>query len=87
LGEAHEEYLVLEGVFQDEKGDFPVGTYVRNPPTSRHAPAAAQGATILVKLHQFDPKDRAQVWIDTAASADDLVPLFEDRQEQVSVET
>ena len=30
-----EEFLVLEGVFQDEHGDFPVGTYVRNPPTSQ----------------------------------------------------
>jgi anti-sigma factor ChrR (cupin superfamily) len=27
-----EEFLVLEGIFQDETGDFPPGTYVRNPP-------------------------------------------------------
>ena len=39
-----EEYLVLEGVFQDETGDFPVGSYVRNPPTSRHRPSAKDGA-------------------------------------------
>ena len=31
-----EEFLVLDGVFQDEHGDYPAGTYVRNPPTSRH---------------------------------------------------
>lgn len=29
-----EEYLVLEGVFQDEHGDYPVGSYVRNPPAA-----------------------------------------------------
>lgn len=38
-----EEFLVLEGVFQDEHGDFPVGTYVRNPPTSSHTPSSAEG--------------------------------------------
>src|SRR6056297_2598515 len=32
-----EEYLVLDGTFQDEDGDFPAGSYVRNPPTSSHA--------------------------------------------------
>src|SRR5262245_25422838 len=26
-----EEFLVLEGVFQDEHGEFPAGCYVRNP--------------------------------------------------------
>src|SRR5262245_2098677 len=33
-----EEFLVLEGVFSDEHGDYPTGTYVRNPPGSAHAP-------------------------------------------------
>ncbi|MCR9087179.1 MAG: cupin domain-containing protein [Rhodobacteraceae bacterium] len=60
-----EEYLVLDGTFQDEDGDFPVGAYVRNPPTSSHTPAAQDGATILVKLHQFDPDDRTHVHVDT----------------------
>jgi hypothetical protein len=82
-----EEYLVLEGVFQDETGDFPVGSYVRNPPTSRHAPAAADGATILVKLHQFDPDDRTQVHVATAQAADALLPLFRDPHEDVRIET
>ena len=31
-----EEFIVLDGVFQDEHGDYPAGSYVRNPPTSRH---------------------------------------------------
>ena len=34
-----EEFIVLEGVFQDENGDYPIGTYIRNPPTSRHTPS------------------------------------------------
>ncbi len=63
-----EEYLVLDGTFQDEDGDFPTGFYVRNPPTSSHTPAAKDGATILVKLHQFHPDDRRQVQIDSRAT-------------------
>ena len=55
-----EEFFVLEGVFQDEHGDFPAGTYVRNPPETRHRPASAEGCVILVKLWQFDPADRNQ---------------------------
>ena len=56
-----EEFLVLEGVFQDEHGDYPAGTYVRNPPTSSHTPGAADGCTIFVKLWQFDLADRTEV--------------------------
>ncbi len=59
-----EEFLVLEGVFQDEHGDFPAGTYVRNPPETRHRPASAEGCVILVKLWQFDPADRNQFHLD-----------------------
>ena len=36
-----EEFLVLDGVFQDEHGDYPAGSYVRNPPTSRHTPGSS----------------------------------------------
>lgn len=55
-----EEFIVLEGVFQDEHGDYPAGTYVRNPPTSSHTPGSDQGCTIFVKLWQFDMEDRVQ---------------------------
>ncbi len=55
-----EEFIVLDGVFQDEHGDYPTGTYVRNPPTTSHTPGAAEGCTIFVKLWQFDPDDRNQ---------------------------
>ena len=51
-----EEFLVLDGVFQDEHGDFPAGAYIRNPPQSRHTPRSAPGCIIFVKLWQFDPE-------------------------------
>ena len=55
-----EEFIVLDGVFQDEHGDFPAGTYVRNPPTTSHTPGSDDGCTIFVKLWQFDMEDRNQ---------------------------
>jgi hypothetical protein len=55
-----EEFIVLEGVFQDEHGDYPAGSYVRNPPTSSHTPGSQAGCTIFVKLWQFAPADRTQ---------------------------
>lgn len=55
-----EEFIVLDGVFQDEHGDFPEGTYVRNPPTTSHTPGSEPGCTIFVKLWQFDMGDRNQ---------------------------
>ena len=62
--ELGEEYVVLDGVFQDERGDHPAGHYVRNPPGSRHTPRADQGATIFVKLRHMHPSDCAQVHTD-----------------------
>jgi anti-sigma factor ChrR (cupin superfamily) len=61
-----EEFLVLEGVFSDERGDYPAGTYVRNPPGSRHRPFSRQGCVVFVKLRQMAPDDGARVAIDTA---------------------
>jgi hypothetical protein len=90
-----EEFLVLEGVFQDEHGDFPVGSYVRNPPTSHHTPRSLPGCILLVKLWQFDPADRRHVAINTTSSAYraaadrpgvQLLPLFCDSREDVRLE-
>ncbi len=90
-----EEFLVLQGVFQDEHGDYPAGSYVRNPPTSRHTPGSAPGCVLFVKLWQFDLADRKEVRIDTAAmpyeAAPDrpgveLIPLFRDDRENVRLE-
>lgn len=90
-----EEFLVLDGVFQDEHGDFPAGSYVRNPPQSSHTPGSKPGCTIFVKLWQFDPADRTHVRIDTnkmedLADADRpgarVMPLFADEPEVVVLE-
>src|SRR6266576_1334516 len=64
-----EEFLVLDGVFQDEHGDYPAGCYVRNPPTTRHPPGSAPGCVLFVKLWQFDLEDRTKVRRDAQAVA------------------
>lgn len=56
-----EEYLVLEGEFADEHGRYGPGTYVRNPPGSRHMPFSDPGCVIWVKLRQFYPEDQRQL--------------------------
>jgi anti-sigma factor ChrR (cupin superfamily) len=60
-----EEFLVLAGVFSDEHGDYGEGTYVRNPPGSRHTPRTGPGCTIFVKLRQMKPTEIKRVVIDT----------------------
>lgn len=60
-----EEFLVLDGVFSDERGDYPAGTYVRNPIGSHHAPFSREGCTIFVKLMQFDEADDQPVVINS----------------------
>jgi hypothetical protein len=91
-----EEFIVLEGVFSDEHGDFPVGSYIRNPPTTRHTPRSASGCVIFVKLWQFDAADRTPVMIDmnrigcvrdAARPGIDVTPLFEDARETVELQT
>lgn len=90
-----EEFLVLAGTFQDEHGDYPAGTYVRNPVGTSHTPFTDLGCTILVKLWQFDPADTAQFSVDTAAAPlEDVsghrglsrLTLFEDPHECVRIE-
>ncbi len=80
-----EEFIVLEGVFQDEHGDYPTGTYVRNPPTTSHTPGSDEGCTIFVKLWQFDMDDRTQFRKDMAAEAvDGRAVLHRDDHETVT---
>jgi hypothetical protein len=90
-----EELLVLDGIFQDEHGDFPAGSYIRNPPTSSHTPRSVPGCTIFVKLWQFDPADRKQMRIDTTrmsyvpdpeVAGLERMPLFQDERESVRLE-
>jgi anti-sigma factor ChrR (cupin superfamily) len=88
-----EEFLVLEGVFQDETGDFPAGAYVRNPPGSAHTPSSEPGCVILVKLWQFDPEDAAWVRVAPGEAAYapagegvEAAPLHADAHEAVAFE-
>jgi hypothetical protein len=60
-----EEILVLEGIFSDEHGDWPAGTYLLNPEGFHHAPFSRAGCTLLVKLRQFPGTDRRHVAIQT----------------------
>jgi hypothetical protein len=55
--ERGEEFLVLEGTFSDEYGDYTAGSYVRNPPQSHHAPSSKMGCVIFVKLRHMAPED------------------------------
>lgn len=56
-----EEILVLEGVFSDEHGDWPAGTYLLNPEGFRHAPFSRDGCLLFVKLRQYPGAARAHV--------------------------
>ena len=56
-----EEIFVLEGIFSDENGDYPAGSYIRNPPGSHHKPFTRDGCTLFVKLDQFHPDDTKAV--------------------------
>ncbi|WP_407333754.1 cupin domain-containing protein [Enterovibrio sp. 27052020O] len=88
-----EEILVLDGVFSDEFGDYPAGTYIRNPPGSAHAPFSEVGCTLLVKLHQFSANDHHQIRIDTGDEKKwidgqgrlKMLPLHEFNGEQVAM--
>lgn len=90
-----EEFLVLEGVFSDEHGDYPAGTYVRNPPGSSHAPTTELGCTLFVKLRQFSDGDDERVILDTTKEegwsagvvpGHELMPLHTFGSEEVVLE-
>ncbi len=44
-----EEIFVLDGVFADDHGRYPAGTWIRGPHLSEHTPFTEEGCTILVK--------------------------------------
>jgi len=46
---AGEEILVLDGTFSDEFGDYPAGTWIRDPAGSEHTPFSKSGCTLFVK--------------------------------------
>lgn len=89
-----EEFYVLEGVFSDEHNDHGKGSYVRNPIGTSHTPKIGEeGATIFVKLQQFDEEDTVQKVINTNENpwrqglVDGLavMPLHEHKTEHVAL--
>jgi len=90
-----EEFIVLEGVFEDDYGAWPQGSYIRNPPGSKHTPGSKDGCTIFVKLWQFDPADRTFIHsnlnkVGVVNDADragvGISPLYRDAHEDVRFE-
>jgi quercetin dioxygenase-like cupin family protein len=89
-----EEILVIQGVFQDEHGDYPTGSYFRNPPGTSHVPASEDGSTIFVRLWQFRDGDQAQIIrqpgeglnAEPRPGASAAIVLFDDGYEQVRIE-
>jgi len=90
-----EEFIVLDGVFQDDYGDWPAGSYIRNPPQSKHTPGSDLGCTIFVKLWQFDPTDRTFIHAnrhklgsvpDRDRAGVSVSPLYKDDNEDVRFE-
>ncbi|TPE47349.1 anti-sigma factor [Maribrevibacterium harenarium] len=90
-----EEILVLDGTFCDATGEFPAGTYIRNPPDSVHSPYCPDGATIFVKLRQMSDTETEFVRIDTnnpdnwqtVTPEHQMCLLYADQQEQVSLQS
>lgn len=90
-----EEFIVLDGVFQDDYGDWPAGSYIRNPPQSSHTPGSLPGCTIFVKLWQFKAHDRTYVHAnlnklgsvpDSNRPGAEVSPLYKDEFEDVRFE-
>lgn len=79
-----EEILVLEGVFSDEHGDWPAGTYLLNPEGFSHAPFSREGCVLFVKLRQYPGLEREQLqlptdnlnWRDSDQPGRSIKPLY-----------
>lgn len=88
-----EEFIVLDGIFSDQSGDFSKGYYVRNPGGYRHAPFSKDGCTIFVKLCQFDEEDTERKiintndanWVPGQEPGSSVLNLHEFKNEHVSL--
>lgn len=63
-----EEFLVLDGIFEDENGQYPAGTYVKNPPGTSHTPFTQHGCMLFVKLRYMTGDDHEHRVIDTRSA-------------------
>lgn len=81
-----EEILVLEGIFADEHGEYPAGTYLLNPDGFHHAPRSDGGCVLLVKLRQYPGRGRGHrvvesscaEWQASETPGREVLPLYED---------
>ena len=80
-----EEFIVLEGVFSDEHGDYPAGTYVRNPAGTAHTPFSNEGCIIFVKLRQFDEADQTQMSVEIGDQTQHLFTYGDEEVEAVRI--
>jgi anti-sigma factor ChrR (cupin superfamily) len=55
-----EEIYVIDGVFEDEHGRYPAGTWLRSPHLSMHQPFSTEGCTIFVKTGHLLPAAQPQ---------------------------
>ncbi|MEM6487619.1 MAG: cupin domain-containing protein [Pseudomonadota bacterium] len=83
-------------VLHDAHGDVTAGSDIRDPPRCKHTPLVAPGATIMLKLHRFQPENRAHIPIATdkacpvaAANRPGVAvpPLFDHAHKVVGLET
>lgn len=82
-----EEIYVIDGVFSDEHGDWPAGTFLLNPEGFEHAPFSKQGCILFVKLRQYAGAARTHVtrdttdvhWQSTDHQGVTIKPLYADR--------
>ncbi len=81
-----EEILVLSGVFSDQSGDYPAGSFLLNPEGFEHAPFSEPGCVVFVKLQQYPGTNRRHVtlnfndaeWQAGEASGVESLPLYSD---------
>ncbi|MBE1300061.1 MAG: hypothetical protein GJ680_09175 [Alteromonadaceae bacterium] len=81
-----EEFFVLHGTFSDEHGDYPAGSYVRNPPGSSHKPHSSEGCLIYVKLQQFRENDATQLALTEINNSSQKAILFDDYEKVELIE-
>lgn len=56
-----EEIYVIDGVFEDEFGQYPAGTWMRSPHLSSHRPFSTEGCTIFVKTGHLPIADETEL--------------------------
>lgn len=88
-----EEIFVLDGTLEDEHGVYPAGTYIKNPPGSRHSPFTHSGCTLFVKLRYMQADDMQQVvvrtheatWLPGLVEGLSVLPLSEFKGEHTAL--